>query len=43
MKLRVQIAIPASPEEVDQKAIRDVFPYGQMLPIEVRGSYHMFD
>lgn len=41
MKLRVQIAIPASPEEVDQKAIRDVFPYGQMLPIEVRGSNHV--
>lgn len=36
MKLRVQIAIPADASEVDEDAIRAVFPYGNMLPIEVR-------
>ncbi|CAN0365241.1 unnamed protein product, partial [Laminaria digitata] len=34
MKLRVQLAVPVPEEEVDVEAIRKVFPYGQLLPVE---------
>ncbi|CAN0300951.1 unnamed protein product [Pylaiella littoralis] len=34
MKLRVQLAVPVPEEEVDVEAIKKVFPYGELLPIE---------
>mmetsp|Transcript_5927 Transcript_5927/g.10367 ORF Transcript_5927/g.10367 Transcript_5927/m.10367 type:complete len:187 (+) Transcript_5927:61-621(+) len=34
MKLRIQIAVPVEPEEIDESQIKAVFPYGQILPIE---------
>lgn len=37
MKLRVQLAVPEKyAKGVDLDAVRKVFPYGQMLPIEVQ-------
>ncbi|CAM9193832.1 unnamed protein product [Chrysoparadoxa australica] len=35
MKLRVQLACPTAFGEVDMDQIRAVFPYGQLLPVEV--------
>jgi hypothetical protein len=37
MKLRVQLAVPEKyAKGLDMDAVRKVFPYGKMLPIEVR-------
>lgn len=36
MKLRVQLAVPDKYSKgLDLEAVRKVFPYGKMLPIEV--------
>lgn len=38
MKLRVQLAVPDKYSKgLDLEAVRKVFPYGKMLPIEVGG------
>lgn len=38
MKLRVQLAVPDKySKELDLEAVRKVFPYGKMAPIEVGG------
>ncbi|CAM9404354.1 unnamed protein product [Choristocarpus tenellus] len=34
MKLRIQLAVPVPEEEVDIEAVKRVFPYGKILPIE---------
>mmetsp|Transcript_26241 Transcript_26241/g.32754 ORF Transcript_26241/g.32754 Transcript_26241/m.32754 type:complete len:190 (-) Transcript_26241:326-895(-) len=34
MKLRIQLAVPVEPEEIDEDQIKAVFPYGNILPIE---------
>lgn len=40
MKLRVQLAVPEKYSKgLDMDAVRKVFPYGRMLPIEVRNSH----
>jgi len=35
MKLRVQLGVPVAADEIDLDAVAAVFPYGQLLPIEV--------
>lgn len=36
MKLRVQLAVPEQyTQGLDLEAVRKVFPYGKMLPVEV--------
>lgn len=35
MKLKVQLAVPADRNEIDMDLVRKVFPYGNLLPIEV--------
>ncbi|CAM9440319.1 unnamed protein product [Discosporangium mesarthrocarpum] len=34
MKLKVQLAVPVPEEEVNIEAVKKVFPYGNLLPIE---------
>eukprot|EP00904_Undaria_pinnatifida_P006425 jgi/Undpi1/2912/HiC_scaffold_14.g06289.m1 len=38
MKLRVQLAVPVPEEDVDVEAIKRVFPYGQLLPVEFQAG-----
>ena len=35
MKLHVQVGVPAPAEQVDLSAVAAVFPYGQLLPIQI--------
>jgi len=44
MKLKVQLAVPAKyGKGLDLEAVKKVFPYGKMLPIEVRQSTRRVD
>ena len=36
LQVRVQLAVPVDAEEIDTEAVKKVFPYGQLLPIEIQ-------
>lgn len=36
MKVRVQLAVPVDAKDIDTEAVKKVFPYGQLLPIEIQ-------
>lgn len=35
-EVRVQLAVPVDAKDIDTEAVKKVFPYGQLLPIEIQ-------